>query len=241
MLIPACIAAFEIATSVASPVKPSLPSILSSVVSVHIVPSSRMNFLSSLFAIPWQFLTSVTVILFCVKVPVLSEHITLLLPSVSTAGSLRIMLFFLAILVTPIESIIVTIAGRPSGIAATASPTDVINISTIGIFLNIPITNINTQITMHAIASIFPTSFNFFCIGVSGDSSSIIIPAIFPTLVFIPVSTTTASPCPFTTTVVAKAILHKSPIAVFSFRILPLSLLVGIVSPVNADSSIFKL
>ena len=77
--------------------------------------------------------------------------------------------------------------------------------------------------------------------GVSGDSSSIIIPAILPTLVFIPVSTTIASPWPFTTIVVANTILHKSPIAVFSFKILLLSFKLGMVSPVNADSSIFKL
>ena len=162
LLTPASIAAFEIATSVASPTKHSLPWIRSSVVSVHIVPSSKINFLSLLLALPKQFLTSVTVILFCVKVPVLSEQITLLLPSVSTAGSLRIILFFLAIFVTPIESIIVTIAGSPSGIAATARPTDVINISIIGIFLKIPITNINTQIIIQAIAKIFPTSASFF-------------------------------------------------------------------------------
>ena len=50
--------------------------------------------------------------------------------------------FLLDILVTPIESTIVTIAGSPSGIAATASPTEVINISTADIFLSIPITKI---------------------------------------------------------------------------------------------------
>ena len=193
------IAKFVIATSVGSPID----SEYCSSVSVHIVPSSIINFCSSSFALPFMLLTWTTVILFWVKVPVLSEHITVLLPRVSTAGSFLIMLFLFAILVTPIESIIVTIAGNPSGMAATASPTDVINISTIGIFLKIPIINIRTQIIMHAIARIFPTSPNFFWIGVSGASSSIIIPAILPTLVFIPVSVTTASPWPFTTIVVA--------------------------------------
>ena len=104
------------------------------------------------------------------------------------------MLLFFAILLTPIDNIIVTIAGKPSGIAATASPTDVINISIGSIFFIIPIANISTHIAKHTIPSIFPTCDSFFCIGVSGVSSSIIILAIFPTLVFIPVSVTTAFP-----------------------------------------------
>lgn len=93
--------------------------------------------------------------------PVLSEQITLLLPNVSTAGSFRIIAFFFAIFVTPIESIIVTIAGNPSGIAATASPIDVINISIAGIFFNIPIKNIAIHIIIHTTPNIFPTSSNF--------------------------------------------------------------------------------
>ena len=72
------------------------------------------------------------------------------------------MLFLFAILVTPIESIIVTIAGNPSGIAATASPTAVINISMGSIFLMSPIIKIIMQIAKHAIPNIFPTSPNFF-------------------------------------------------------------------------------
>ena len=54
--------------------------------------------------------TSVTLILFCVRVPVLSEHIVVTLPSVSTAGSFLIMAFFLAIRLTPIARVIVTAA-----------------------------------------------------------------------------------------------------------------------------------
>ena len=100
--------------------------------------------------------------MFCVNVPVLSEHITLLLPSVSTAGSLLIILFFFAIFVTPIDNIIVTIAGNPSGIAATANPTDVINISVGEIFLISPIIKINTHIIKHPIPRFFPTWDNFF-------------------------------------------------------------------------------
>ena len=62
-----------------------------------------------------------TVILFWVRVPVLSEHTTLHEPRVSTAGSFLTMAFFLLILLTPIASTIVTTVASPSGIAATAS------------------------------------------------------------------------------------------------------------------------
>ena len=190
---------------------------------------------------PFIFAILVTCILFCVKVPVLSEHITLLLPNVSTAGSFLIILFFFAIFVTPIDSIIVTIAGSPSGIAATAKPTEVINISIGSIFFKSPITNINRQIPKHAIPNDFPTSSNFFWIGVSGASFVIIIFAILPTFVFIPISVTIASPCPLTTIVVENAIFTMSPKAVFSFNMLLASFKTGTVSPVRLDSSIFKL
>ncbi len=70
-----------------------------------------------------------TVISFCVRVPVLSEHITDVAPSVSTAKSFFTMAFFPAILFIPIDKTIVTIAGRPSGIAATARLMDVKSIS----------------------------------------------------------------------------------------------------------------
>ena len=63
-----------------------------------------------------------TVISFLVSVPVLSEHTVVTEPSASTAGSLRVIAFRRAICCTPIASVIVTSAGRPSGIAATANP-----------------------------------------------------------------------------------------------------------------------
>ena len=72
---------------------------------------------------------STTVILFCVSVPVLSEQIICVQPSVSTAVSFLIMAWFFDILVTPMESRIVTTAASPSGIAATARDTATINVS----------------------------------------------------------------------------------------------------------------
>ncbi|MNJ42969.1 hypothetical protein D3C77_379530 [compost metagenome] len=73
-----------------------------------------------------------TVILFCVSVPVLSEQMTEAQPSVSTDGSLRTIAFRLIIRCTPNARAIVTIAGRPSGIAATARLTPMKNIAGAG-------------------------------------------------------------------------------------------------------------
>ena len=67
--------------------------------------------------------SSRTVITPVVRVPVLSVQMTVALPRVSTAGSFRINAWRAAIRCTPIASAIVTIAGSPSGTAATASET----------------------------------------------------------------------------------------------------------------------
>ena len=64
--------------------------------------------------------------------PVLSVQMTVVEPSVSTAGSLRITARRWAIRWTPTASAIVTIAGSPSGIAATASDTAASTASTNG-------------------------------------------------------------------------------------------------------------
>ena len=201
--------------------------------SVHNAPNSTTFFASFAYI-------STIFISFCVNVPVLSEHITVLLPSVSTAGNFLIILFFFAIFVTPIESTIVTIAGNPSGIAATASPTDVINISIGSIFLITPITKIIIHIIKHATPKIFPTCPSFICIGVSGALFSIIIFAIFPTSVCIPISVTIAFPCPFTTILAIYPKFFLSPIGLSLFPINSASFSDGIVSPVRLDSSIFN-
>ena len=75
---------------------------------------------------------STTVMRFCVSVPVLSEQMTVVLPSVSTEGRLRTMAFCLANFCTPRASTMVDTAGSPSGMAATARLTAVMNISISG-------------------------------------------------------------------------------------------------------------
>ena len=64
------------------------------------------------------------------SVPVLSVQMTIVEPSVSTAGSLRMMARRRAIRLTPMARVIVTAAGKPSGMAATASAIDALNMST---------------------------------------------------------------------------------------------------------------
>ena len=87
-----------------------------------------------------------------VSVPVLSEQIMDALPKVSTAGRRRIMAFFFAMRCTPIASTMVTMVGSPSGMAETASDTDTINISMMGILSMSPM----TKITAHTASAIMP-------------------------------------------------------------------------------------
>ena len=70
-----------------------------------------------------RFTRLATVISFVVSVPVLSEQITVVQPSVSTDGSFRTMQFRRAIDRVPSDRHSVITAGRPSGIAATPSAT----------------------------------------------------------------------------------------------------------------------
>ena len=73
-----------------------------------------------------------TIISISVSVPVLSEQIRATEPSVSTAGSRRTMALRLAMRWTPMASVMVMSAGRPSGIIETAIPVTAWNISTNG-------------------------------------------------------------------------------------------------------------
>ena len=64
-----------------------------------------------------------------VKVPVLSEQMTEVAPSVSTAGRRRITALRAAMRCTPIARVMVITAGRPSGITPTARATTAISAS----------------------------------------------------------------------------------------------------------------
>ena len=71
------------------------------------------------------------------------------LPNVSTAGNLRITELRFAITWVPKAKMIVTIAGKPSGIAATAKEIEVNSISTKEVpLINVPTINIITAISL---------------------------------------------------------------------------------------------
>ena len=65
----------------------------------------------------------VTIISISVSVPVLSEQMRETEPSVSTAGRRRMMALRCAMRCTPMASVMVMSAGRPSGMSDTAMPT----------------------------------------------------------------------------------------------------------------------
>ena len=67
-----------------------------------------------------------TVIWFVVSVPVLSEQMTVVQPSVSTEGSFRMMALRFTIFLVPSAKQRVMTAGNPSGIAATPRATAIL-------------------------------------------------------------------------------------------------------------------
>ncbi len=138
----------------------------------------------------------VKVILFWVRVPVLSEQMTEVDPKVSTAGSFFTMAFRFAMRSTPMERTMVTITGSPSGMADTAKDTAVIKISITGMPPASPIRKMTAQITRAKAPMYFPNSASFCCRGVLTSLSPSSMPAILPIWVFMPVSVMMASAVP---------------------------------------------
>ena len=94
---------------------------------------------------------------FSVSVPVLSVQMTETEPSVSTAGSRRTSARRVAMRRAPSASEMVTTAGRPSGMAATASETATRNISSAGSPRATPRPNTSAQMAKAAMASHLPS------------------------------------------------------------------------------------
>ena len=86
-----------------------------------------LNTISGAVILVWR-----TIILFSVSVPVLSVHIVVQEPRVSTASNLRTTALLFAIFCIPSASVRVIIAGNPSGTAATARETAVRKFETNG-------------------------------------------------------------------------------------------------------------
>ena len=131
-------------------------------------------------------------------------------------------------------------AASPSGIAATAKLTAVINISIGFLPYNIPIANIIAQITNATIPSVFPSWFSFFCSGVSTSWVSLRIPAILPTSVFIPILHTIPNPLPYVIKLDENSMFLLSPIPISFSSIASAIFSTGTDSPVNDDSCDFK-
>ena len=140
--------------------------------------------------------STVTVIRFSVRVPVLSEQMTVTEPRVSTAGSLRMRACRLSIRWAPNARAMVTTAGRPSGTAATAMLIAVRNIKRASSPRSSPRATTTATIARAAIASPRPNCSSRRWRGVGSRSTVWIISAMCPNSVFIPVSVTTASPRP---------------------------------------------
>ncbi|OPZ51246.1 MAG: hypothetical protein BWY92_00291 [Firmicutes bacterium ADurb.BinA052] len=128
--------------------------------------------------------------------PVLSEHMTSALPSVSTAGRWRMIAFLAAIRCTPMAMTMVTIAGSPSGIAATAKLTAVRNMSKAPSPRARPAMNTPAHMSSAAIPSFLPRISSLRWSGVVSCSASWSMAAILPIWVDIPVAATTATPRP---------------------------------------------
>src|SRR5277367_4575350 len=89
-----------------------------------VVPSTSTSTKSLPASLRYTIL--LTLIWLVVKVPVLSEQITLQLPKVSTDGRLRTTAFLAAIFLVPRARQVVITTAKPSGIAATPRETAIL-------------------------------------------------------------------------------------------------------------------
>ena len=144
---------------------------------------------------------STTVILFWVRVPVLSEQITWVQPSVSTAVRRRITALRRLMRVTPMLSTTVTTVARPSGMAATARDTATMKVFRMPDRGEVPGHQQVKHENEHADAQHQPGQRlaqlgQLLCSGVSSCSVRARTPAILPISVSIPVAVTTMRPRP---------------------------------------------
>ncbi len=137
-----------------------------------------------------------TVISFWVSVPVLSVQMTMVLPSVSTAGSLRMIARRFAMRFTPMARVTVTTAGRPSGIAATASAMAALNMSLAASPRSTPMTSVSAASATITTSRTLENSSILRVSGVLRSCASWMSRLILPTSVRSPVATTTPAPVP---------------------------------------------
>ena len=170
--------------------------------------------------------------------PVLSEQIAEVEPSVSTAGSRFTIALRLAISRVPIDSRAVTTAGSPVGIAATARATPVMNRVSKDSPRTRPSTTTKTRATPAMEAMILDRPSSCFCSGVLSVSVFASRSAMWPISVSMPVPVTTSSPRPRVTAVFMYATQVRSPSGTSSPGTGSVDLPTGRLSPVSAASSI---
>ena len=137
-----------------------------------------------------------TVIWLVVRVPVLSVQMAVTEPRASTASSFRMMAFLFAILPTPTARVTVITAGRPSGIAETAIARVKRASSMNSKPLRSPAARVTLLATRARIISFLLRSRVRPFRGVAVFPVFVIIPAIFPISVAIPVEKTRAFALP---------------------------------------------
>jgi hypothetical protein len=125
------------------------------------------------------------------------------LPRVSTAGSLRMIARRLAIRATPMARVMVIAAGSPSGMAPTASATAAMNISKADEPRHMPTIKVSTASRPMAISSQLLKTAILCVSGVVRSGASAISCEIRPVSVRSPVATTTPAPRPVIITVPA--------------------------------------
>ena len=145
--------------------------------------------------------SAVTVISFLVKVPVLSEQMTLVEPSVSTAARRRTMAPRPAMRCMPTASAIVIATGSPSGTMETIWLMATMNTSAKGIPRSRPTESTTLTSAMAATTRYRPKCAMRSSSGVSGSSAAAVSFAILPTSVARPVATTIPLPRPAATCV----------------------------------------
>ena len=182
--------------------------------------------------------TSTAVIWFMVSVPVLSELIAEVNPSVSTEGRSLTIALRLARSTPPSDRMVWVTVGRASGMAAMASETAATNRWSQAWPRARPRTNM-TIIVRPAAAAIHSVS--RLSSRVSGDSSRAVadsIPEILPSSVPAPVPVTITVALPCVTGLFMNAMFDCSPGPSWSPGSVAASLAAGTLSPVSADSSI---
>lgn len=118
------------------------------------------------------------------------------LPSVSTAGSLRMMARRRAIRATPMASVTVRAAGSPSGIAATARATAAVKVSTTGWRRRRPMAKVTAASARMATSTRRLNRAILRVSGVCSSWASEINCEMRPISVLSPVATTSPVPCP---------------------------------------------